>query len=39
VDYSAEALEQVADKVVALANAEDLPAHGQAITARFGGAS
>ena len=39
VDYSAEALKSVADKVVALANAEDLPAHGQAVTARFGGAS
>lgn len=39
VDYSADALKQVADKIVALANAEDLPAHGQAVTARFGGAS
>ncbi|WP_133906056.1 histidinol dehydrogenase [Actinophytocola oryzae] len=39
VDYSADALREVADKVVALANAEDLPAHGQAVTARFGGAS
>jgi histidinol dehydrogenase len=39
IDYSADALRQVADKVVALANAEDLPAHGQAVTARFGGAS
>ena len=36
IDYSAEALRDVADKVVALANAEDLPAHGQAVTARFG---
>ena len=35
VDYSADALRAVADKVVALANAEDLPAHGQAVTARF----
>ncbi len=36
IDYSEEALRDVADKVVALANAEDLPAHGQAVTARFG---
>jgi histidinol dehydrogenase len=35
VDYSAEALRDVADQVVALADAEDLPAHGQAVTARF----
>jgi histidinol dehydrogenase len=36
VDYSAEALADVADRVVALADAEDLPAHGQAVAARFG---
>lgn len=35
VDYSADALREVADKVIALANAEDLPAHGQAVAARF----
>lgn len=35
VDYTEEALREVAGKVVALANAEDLPAHGQAVTARF----
>ncbi|HEY0803510.1 MAG TPA: histidinol dehydrogenase [Pseudonocardiaceae bacterium] len=35
VDYTADALRDVADKVVALANAEDLPAHGQAVTVRF----
>ncbi|GGU36369.1 histidinol dehydrogenase [Lentzea flava] len=35
IDYSEEALRDVADKVVVLANAEDLPAHGQAVTARF----
>jgi histidinol dehydrogenase len=35
IDYSAEALREVAGKVVALANAEDLPAHGEAVTARF----
>jgi histidinol dehydrogenase len=38
VDYSREALADVAPEVVALANAEDLPAHGQAVTARFGSA-
>ena len=36
VDYSADALRDVADQVVALAEAEDLPAHGQAVAARFG---
>jgi histidinol dehydrogenase len=35
VDYSREALKDVAPLVVALANAEDLPAHGEAVTARF----
>ncbi|KOX33245.1 histidinol dehydrogenase [Saccharothrix sp. NRRL B-16348] len=35
VDYSEDALREVAPHVVALANAEDLPAHGQAVTARF----
>ncbi|HEY8373920.1 MAG TPA: histidinol dehydrogenase [Pseudonocardiaceae bacterium] len=39
VEYTAEALAEVAPKVVALAEAEDLPAHGQAVTARFGGRS
>jgi len=37
VDYDEQALREVASKVVALANAEDLPAHGEAITARFEG--
>ncbi|MFD0200779.1 MULTISPECIES: histidinol dehydrogenase [Saccharothrix] len=37
VDYSEDALREVAPHVVALANAEDLPAHGQAVTARFSG--
>jgi histidinol dehydrogenase len=37
IDYSEDALRAVADHVVTLAEAEDLPAHGQAITARFGG--
>ncbi|WP_116051616.1 histidinol dehydrogenase [Amycolatopsis palatopharyngis] len=35
VDYSADALREVAAKVVTLAGAEDLPAHGEAVTARF----
>lgn len=34
VDYSADALAAVANDVVALAEAEDLPAHGEAIQAR-----
>ncbi|MEU6401824.1 histidinol dehydrogenase [Streptomyces sp. NPDC046985] len=36
VDYSREALAEVAHHVVTLAQAEDLPAHGAAVTARFG---
>ncbi|MFI0978765.1 histidinol dehydrogenase [Streptomyces sp. NPDC021093] len=36
VDYSREALADVAHHVVTLAEAEDLPAHGAAIKARFG---
>lgn len=35
VEYTEEALRDVADQVVTLAHAEDLPAHGQAVTARF----
>ncbi|MEV6064274.1 histidinol dehydrogenase [Nocardia asteroides] len=35
VEYSEAALKDVAGHVVALANAEDLPAHGQAVRARF----
>ncbi|GGC69532.1 histidinol dehydrogenase [Hoyosella rhizosphaerae] len=35
VEYSADALRDVAPHVVALANAEDLPAHGQAVQRRF----
>ena len=35
VDYSREALADVAPHVVALAEAEDLPAHGEAVTARL----
>ncbi|HVW42730.1 MAG TPA: histidinol dehydrogenase [Amycolatopsis sp.] len=37
IDYSEDALRAVAGKVVALANAEDLPAHGEAVAARFPG--
>jgi len=35
VDYSRDALAEVADHVVTLAEAEDLPAHGAAVTLRF----
>lgn len=35
VNYSREALEQVAGHVVTLAHAEDLPAHGSAVSVRF----
>jgi len=35
VDYDEQALSDVAHHVVALANAEDLPAHGDAVTVRF----
>ena len=37
VEYTEDALREVADRVVTLAGAEDLPAHGQAVSARFGG--
>jgi histidinol dehydrogenase len=37
VEYTEEALRDVAGHVVALANAEDLPAHGDAVKARFQG--
>ncbi len=39
VEYDEPALRDVAHHVVALADAEDLPAHGQAVTARLGGAT
>jgi histidinol dehydrogenase len=35
VEYTEDALREVAHHVVALANAEDLPAHGEAVQARF----
>jgi histidinol dehydrogenase len=38
VTYDEDALREVAPQVVALANAEDLPAHGAAVTVRFPGA-
>ncbi len=38
VDYDEPALREVADLVSALADAEDLPAHGAAVRARFGAA-
>jgi histidinol dehydrogenase len=36
IEYDAEALAEVRDRIVALAQDEDLPAHGEAIQARFG---
>ena len=35
VEYDAGALETLTDRIVALANDEDLPAHGEAVRARF----
>ena len=35
IRYDRAALDNVADRIVALAIAEDLPAHGEAVTARF----
>jgi histidinol dehydrogenase len=35
VSYDREALQEVADRIVALSTAEDLPAHGEAVTQRF----
>ena len=35
IEYGEAALRDIAPHVVALAEAEDLPAHGQAVTARF----
>jgi histidinol dehydrogenase len=37
IRYSSSALREVADRIVALADAENLPAHGEAVTARFAG--
>ena len=35
IEYDADALAEVADRIVALAEAEGLPAHGEAVRARF----
>ena len=35
VEYSRDALEELADRIVAVANDEDLPAHGEAVRGRF----
>lgn len=37
VSYDADALATVADRIVAIADAENLPAHGEAVQLRFGG--
>lgn len=37
VDYTEAALKEVSGQVIALANAEDLPAHGEAVRLRFSG--
>jgi len=39
VDYTQDALREVAHHVLTLAGAEDLPAHGEAVVARFGHAA
>jgi histidinol dehydrogenase len=39
INYSRDALQEVAGHVVALAHAEDLPAHGAAVSVRFPGAN
>jgi histidinol dehydrogenase len=39
VDYTRAALREVAHHVVTLSQAEDLPAHGEAVTARFDASS
>lgn len=39
VNYSRDALAEVSGHIVSLSGAEDLPAHGEAVTARFGGQS
>lgn len=37
VDYDGDALATVAERIVAIADAENLPAHGEAVQLRFGG--
>lgn len=39
INYTREALQEVSGHIVSLAGAEDLPAHGEAVTARFGATS
>ena len=34
IEYDRDALGEIADRIVAFANAEDLPAHGEAVRAR-----
>lgn len=35
IEYSKDALKELSTKIIALSNAEDLPAHGEAVAARF----
>ena len=35
IEYGEEAFTEIAETVITLANSEDLPAHGEAMTARF----
>ena len=37
IDYTAEAMEEIADDVIRLSVEERLPAHGEAVRARFAG--
>ena len=39
IEYSEQALAEVADAVITLARAEDLPGHGDAVLARVGSPS
>ena len=39
INYTRDALQEVSGHIVSLSGAEDLPAHGEAVTARFGGRS
>jgi histidinol dehydrogenase len=35
IEYSKDALHELSSRIIALSNAEDLPAHGEAVAARF----
>jgi histidinol dehydrogenase len=35
IEYNKEAFDEISQTVITLANAEDLPAHGEAITVRY----